>query len=156
MKAINPLHAERIKSLVNRCPYFQLLSMRLLSVEVGGALLEIDLERKHLQPFGIVHGGVFASIVDAAAFWSIYYVLEDSRAGLTTVDLKLNYLAPAVRGKMSAAGSSIKLGRTMGYAQASVRGVDGQLLAHGTSTLMVLPGRAIADDPPLPEKFLQT
>jgi uncharacterized protein (TIGR00369 family) len=154
MKRINPAHVERIKLLVNRCPYFQLLSMRLLAAEVGASLLEIDLERKHLQPFGIVHGGVFASIVDAAAFWSIYYVLEDSRAGLTTVDLKLNYLAPAIRGKMNAAGRSIKLGRTVGYAEATVRDADGHLLAHGTSTVMVLPGKAIADAPPLPEKFI--
>jgi uncharacterized protein (TIGR00369 family) len=154
MKQINPAYVERVNRLVNRCPYFELLSMKLLDVGIGYSELEIDLAHKHLQPFGLVHGGVFASIVDAAAFWSVYYEIEDSRTGLTTVDLKLNYLAPAAQGKMKARGSKIKLGRTLGYAEAVVRDLDGNMLAHGTSTLILLPGKGLSAEPPLPEKFL--
>jgi hypothetical protein len=32
---------------------------------------------------------------------------------------------------------------------------SGNILAHGTSTMMILPGRAIVADPPLPSKFIQ-
>ena len=68
--------------------------------------------------------------------------------------MKLNYLAPAVAGNAIAKGKQIKLGRTLGYAEASVEDESGRLIAHGTSTLMILPEKAPTADPPFPPKFL--
>ena len=151
----NPNHAyiERVNRLVNHSPYFSLLSMKIVDIGVGYSHLDIDIGQKHLQPFGLVHGGVFASIIDAAAFWATYYDIEDQNDGLTTVDLKLNYLAPATSGKLIAKGRRIKLGKTLGYAEAEVRSETGKILAHGTSTVMILHGKGLTDDPPLPPKF---
>lgn len=155
MKKPNPDYLEQVGKLVNRCPYFELLSMKLLDVGVGFSVLEIDLSKKHLQPFGFVHGGVFASIIDAAAFWAIFFEVEDQNSGVTTVDLKLNYLAPAASGKLIAKGRQIKLGKTLGYADAEVSDDIGKLLAHGTSTVMILPGKGLTADRPLPPKFIE-
>jgi uncharacterized protein (TIGR00369 family) len=154
MKTPNPEYVKRISQIVSSCPYFELLSMKLVDVGLGYASLEIDLAGKHLQPFGMVHGGVYASIIDAAAFWSVYFGIEDQTAGLTTVDLKLNYLAPAVSGKLIARGRQIKLGRTLGYAEAEVLDQTGKILAHGTSTVIIMPGKAVEGEPPLPPKFI--
>ena len=155
MKKPNPEYIKKVNELANHCPYFELLSMKLLDVGAGFSVLEIDLSKKHLQPFGFVHGGVFASIIDAAAFWAIFYEVEDQNAGVTTVDLKLNYLAPAASGKLVAKGRQIKLGKTLGYAEAEVSGDNHKLLAHGTSTVMVLPGKGLTADRPLPPKFIE-
>lgn len=155
MKKLNPEYVQRLNRLINGCPYFQLLSMKLLEAGPGFSLLEIDLAEKHLQPFGFVHGGVFASIIDAAVFWSIFHEIDDPNPGATTVDLKLNYLAPAAAGKLVARGSRIKVGRTLGYGEARVTDENGKLLAHGTSTLMILPGNTFATDHPLPPKFIK-
>jgi uncharacterized protein (TIGR00369 family) len=152
-KKPNPEYINRLNQLVNRSPYFELLSMRIIDIGVGFSVLEIDLSQKHLQPFGFVHGGVFASIIDAAAYWAVFYDIEDQNAGATTVDLKLNYLAPAVSGKLIANGRQIKLGKTLGYAEAKVTAENGKILAHGTSTLILLAGKGLTSDPPLPLKF---
>jgi len=154
MKRPNPKYIERINRLVNNSPYFSLLSMKILDIGVGYSHLEIDISKKHLQPFGFVHGGVFASIIDAAAFWAIYYDIKDQNDGITTVDLKLNYLAPSLSGKPVAKGRQIKLGKTLGYAESEVQNETGKILAHGTSTVMIQPGKGLTDDPPLPSKFL--
>ena len=154
MKTINPEYIERVNRLVNHSPYFNLLTMRILKVGAGFSRLEIDLAQKHLQPFGFVHGGVFASIIDAASFWSLFYEIEDEDTGATTVDLKLNYLAPAVSGKLIAKGRRIKLGRTLGYADAEVTDAEGRILAHGSSTVILLPGQGLGASPPLPPKFI--
>jgi len=154
MKTPNPEFIKRVSELVSTSPYFELLSMKLVDVGVGYSSVEIDLTQKHLQPFGMVHGGVFSSIIDAAAFWAVYLGIEDQAAGMTTVDLKLNYLAPAASGKLIASGSQIKLGRTLGYAEAEVLDEAGKILAHGTSTVIILPGKALETDPPLPPKFI--
>ena len=155
MKKLNPDYIKRIREIVSTSPYFELLSMELVDVGLGYSSLEIDVTQKHLQPFGMVHGGVFSSIIDAAAFWAIYPGLEDPAAGMTTVDLKLNYLAPAASGKLIARGRQIKVGRTLGYAEAQVVNQDEKILAHGTSTVIILPGKAIEVDPPLPPKFIE-
>jgi len=155
MKKPNPEYIKRINAIVNFCPYFELLSMKLQDVGIGYSVLEIQLAQKHLQPFGMVHGGVFASIIDAAAFWSLYFSMEDQDAGMTTVDLKLNFLAPANSGRLIARGRQIKMGNTLGYAEAEVTDEKGNILSHGTSTVIILPGKAIAVDPPLPPKFIE-
>jgi uncharacterized protein (TIGR00369 family) len=155
MKTPNPEYIKQMLEIVSTCPYFELLSMKLVDMGIGYSLLEIDLTQKHLQPFGMVHGGVFSSIIDAAAFWAVYPGIEDPAAGMTTVDLKLNYLAPATSGKLIARGRQIKVGRTLGYAEAQVVNQDEKILAHGTSTVIILPGKAIETDPPLPPKFIE-
>ena len=76
MKKLNPEYIKRINHQVNRSPYFELLSMKIKDVGLGFSVLEIDLAKEHLQPFGMVHGGVFASIIDAAAFWALFYEIE--------------------------------------------------------------------------------
>lgn len=154
MKKPNPEYIERVNRLVNQCPYFELLSMEIVEVGIGFSLLEMELANKHLQPFGIVHGGVFASIVDAAAFWAVFYEIDDPETGVTTVDLKLNYLAPAISGRLVARGRQIKLGKTLGYADVEVSSDSGKLLAHGSSTLILLPGKGLTADTPLPPKFI--
>ncbi len=135
---LNPRYTEALAILVNRCPYFSLLSMEIKDLQRGTCLLEIRLGEKHLQPFGMVHGGVIASIVDSVAFWAAFSEVEEGK-GLTTVEMKLNYLAPAQRGKLVAQGQRIKMGKTLALGEAHVRNEEGVLVAHGTATMMVVP-----------------
>jgi uncharacterized protein (TIGR00369 family) len=113
---------------------FFLLAMKILDIGMGFSVVEIDLDQKHLQPFGLVHGGVFVSIIDAAAFWAFFYEIEDQNAGATSVDLKLNYLAPAMSGRLIARGHQIKHGKTLGYAEARVTDENSKVFAHCTTT----------------------
>jgi len=135
---INPKYTEALAMIVNRCPYFSLLSMEIKDLQWGTSLLEVQLEEKHLQPFGMVHGGVMASLIDAAAFWAVFPQVERGK-GLTTVEMKINYLAPAQKGKLLAQGRCIKMGRNLALGEAQVKDVKGILVAHGTATMMVVP-----------------
>ena len=105
MRKLNPEYLEAVKPVVNRSPFFALLGMSLRDVGMGSSILEIDVRKKHIQPFGAVHGGVFASIIDASAFWAVYSEVDEN-VGMTTVDLKVNYLAPARSGKLIAKAAS--------------------------------------------------
>ena len=119
MRKLNPQYVEAVSARSDRSPYFALLSMSIRDVGIGYSLLHIDVQKKHLQPFGAVHGGVFASIIDAAAFWAVYSEVDEN-IGMTTVDLKVNYLAPARGGRLIAKGRRIKLGKTLGLGEAQV------------------------------------
>jgi uncharacterized protein (TIGR00369 family) len=135
---LNPRYMEAVAILVNESPYFLLLSMKIKDLQWGTCLMEVELAEKHLQPFGNVHGGAIASLVDATAFWAVFPQVERGK-GLTTVEMKLNYLAPVRKGKLVAQGRCIKMGRTLALGEASVTNGEGTLIAHGTATMMVVP-----------------
>jgi uncharacterized protein (TIGR00369 family) len=155
MRKLNPRYVEAVSALVNRCPYFTLLSMSIRDLGIGYSLLDIDAQNKHLQPFEAVHGGVLASVIDSAAFWAVFCEVDEN-AGMTSVDLKVNYLAPAKGGKLVARGRRIKLGKTLALGEAEViNQEDNAILAHGTSTLMILRNLGGGLKHSLPPKFIE-
>ncbi len=131
-------YIEEVAKVVNQSPYFSLLSMEIKDLQWGSSILEIQLSEKHLQPFGFVHGGAIASILDAATFWAVFPQVENGM-GLTTVEIKVNFLAPAQKGKLIAKGRCIRLGKTLALGDAEIRNHEGGLVAHGTATMMVMP-----------------
>jgi uncharacterized protein (TIGR00369 family) len=150
---INPAYLETVAKKVNGSPFFTLISMHIKNLDWGESRVEMVVEEKHFQPFGMVHGGVYASVVDAAAFWAVYPQIDDG-FGITTVELKLNYLAPTSSGSLIAKGKSIKVGKSICLAEASVEDETGKLLAHGTETMMVLKDLNLQGHEELPPKFL--
>jgi uncharacterized protein (TIGR00369 family) len=153
MKKLNPEYVKVVTRMANDSPYFRHLGMVIAELGVGEALVEIRSRNIHHQIFGNVHGGVIASLVDTAIFWCFFAELDES-VGITTVDLKVNYLAPVADGKLSARGKRIRLGRTLGLGETEVFNGDGKLVAHGTSSVIVLPGFGFPGKPKLPPKFL--
>jgi uncharacterized protein (TIGR00369 family) len=155
MRKINPAYVEAIRTGVNGCPYFSLLSMKIIDFGMGKSHVEIETALdKHIQPFGAVHGGVFASVIDAAAFWAVYSEV-DEEMGMTTVDLKVNYLAPSFGSKLVARGRCIKLGKTLGLGEAEVTDGTGKMLAQGTSVVILLPSAALLENDEKPPKFIE-
>ena len=142
MKQPNDDYINKLIEMVNTSPYPKHLRMQLVSISVDQAVVKLNTEQCHLQPFGIVHGGVLATLIDTATFWSVFLRLPED-AGLVNIDLKLNYLKSISTGLMTTQGRCIRAGRSINYAEASVKDKEGNLIAHGTSTLMVLPGKGI-------------
>jgi uncharacterized protein (TIGR00369 family) len=148
---LNPKYIEAISKIVNRSPYFSLLSMKIKELEWGTSVLEVELEEKHLQPFGYVHGGAIASVMDAATFWAVFPQVKDGM-GLTTVEIKVNFLAPVREGKLLAKGRCIKIGKTLALGDATIYDGNGNLLAHGTATMMIVPDLKVEGQENLPPK----
>ncbi|MFZ0611802.1 MAG: PaaI family thioesterase [Desulfobacterales bacterium] len=142
MKALNPAYIEELKKVVKNSPYPRHMAMVLAHIELDRAEIALKLASYHLQPFGIVHGGVIATMIDTATFWSAFLRLPED-AGLVNVDLKLNYLQPVVDGILTARANCLRAGRSISYSEAKVFDESENLVAHGTSTLMVLQGKGL-------------
>lgn len=139
---VNAPYIQALQDLIRDAPFPRLMGMRLEAIDMDSATIVLDIDERHFQPFGIVHGGVLATLIDTATFWAAFLRLPPD-AGLVNIDLKLNYLQPANAGRLTATGRCIRPGRTISYTEAHVRDERGDLLAHGTSTLMALPDRGI-------------
>lgn len=153
MRSLNPDYVKMVSKTVNLSPYFKLLSMEIKDLTWGHSRLEISVHEKHFQPFGMVHGGVFSSLIDATAFWAVYTQVDEG-LGMTTVELKLNYLTPVTRGRMIGKGKSLRVGKTLCLGEAMIEDDAGTLLAHGTSTMMVLTDLSLQVGSESPPKFL--
>ena len=142
MRRVNGEYVRYLLTLVNGSPFPAYLPFRLVSIGLEEARVELDIGRNHLQPLGTVHGGVIATLIDTATYWAAFLALPED-AGLVNVDLKLNYLRPVSQGQLIAEGRCLRAGRSISYAESHVSDGDGRLVAHGTSTLMALPGKGI-------------
>ena len=154
MRVLNPDHIRIVNQIESNSPFPSLLSMEMTEIGIGYSVIQLKIAPKHLQLMGVVHGGVVASLIDTAAWWAAYFSVEDPRAGLTSVDLKLNYLAPTRQGRLTARGRQLKSGKSLCYADVAVTDNDERLIAHGASTLMVVPDLLIPSDITIPPKFL--
>jgi len=123
-------------------PAGRLIGMRLVDIEPGRAVFElpVDLE-KHANPMGTVHGGILVDVADAAMGCAYGATLEDGET-FTTLELKINYLKPVWGGTLTAVGTLLKGGRTIGLTDCHVTDEGGSLVAHATSTCMTLRGDA--------------
>ena len=161
-KKVNPLHIESLMALVNESPYFSLLGIKLVDICPGYAKVELDIDiNKHYNPFGSVHGGVNASLIDTATYWAAYYHQPED-AGFTTLDVSVTNLAMAKEGKLTVHATAIKEGRSVCLCEAVVKDENDRVVAHGTSKLLVLQGRQTIADAlksmgydNLPEKFAE-
>ena len=148
--APNPDYIRALQHAVHDAPYPNLIGMTLGSIDFDRCSIELELAQRHMQPFGIVHGGVLATLIDTATFWAGFLRLPQD-AGLVNVDLKLNYLKAVTGGRLRADGRCLRAGKQISYTEAGVYDEAGELVAHGTSTLMALPGKGLKIDVP---KFL--
>lgn len=142
-RPISAAYIAALRDIINRSPFPQHMAMRLDTLALDFCRIHLDADERHLQPFGIVHGGALATLIDTATFWATFLRLPEGD-GLVNVDLKLNYVQTARAGRLTAEGRCIRAGRTISYAEARVMAADGTLLTHGTSTLMALPGKGFA------------
>jgi uncharacterized protein (TIGR00369 family) len=139
MASLNPDHVKAVLKAINQGPYFKHLSMPVKEMGIGYSIVELKVDNEHLNPFGGIHGGVYASVIDTAAYWAAYCELSEG-IGLISIDLKIDYLAPISHGVISASGRSIKIGKSMCLAEATITDKNGKWLAHGTSKMMVTKG----------------
>ncbi|HEX8239394.1 MAG TPA: PaaI family thioesterase [Allosphingosinicella sp.] len=118
------------------------MGFRLVEVAPGRAVFEGAAGPHLLNPLGGVHGGVALTLIDSAAGCAVHTELP-AGTGYTTVETKVNFTRPippdgsAVRCE----GRVVTRGRQIATAEARLLSAEGKVLAHGTSTLILLPPR---------------
>lgn len=115
------------------------LGFTLAEVEDGRAVFIGEPSDRILNPLGIVHGGWALTLIDSCCGCAAHTTLSVG-VGYTTVETKVNFvraITPAT-GPVRAEGRVVARGRTIITAEGTLTDSNGKLLAHGTSTLMVL------------------
>lgn len=91
----------------------------------------IDLGPDHHTPWGIVHGGVYATAVESTASVGASTAVADQ--GLVAVGLTntTHFLRPLTSGRVTVTAVALNQGRTQQLWQVDVKDHSGRLVAHG-------------------------
>lgn len=118
-----------------------LLGLRLVEAADGLAVFEMEPDRRMMNPIGSVHGGIAATLLDSAMGCAVHTTLPPG-LGYTTAQLNLHYLRSLQpdMGPVRATGTVLHRGRKQCTAEARLVDADGRLLAHGTTTCLILGG----------------
>jgi uncharacterized protein (TIGR00369 family) len=118
------------------------MGFRLVEVAPGRAVFEGEPGPHLLNPLGGVHGGVALTLIDSAAGCAVHSELP-AGVGYATVETKVNFTRPIGPrdGKVRCEGRVVTRGRQIATAEARLLSGEGKILAHGTSTLIILPPR---------------
>jgi uncharacterized protein (TIGR00369 family) len=117
-------------------PFMRDLGVQLVSAEGGRAELALDLQPRHMNSWGVGHGGVVMSLLDVAMARA-GRSLEHDAPGTVTVEMKTSFFAPA-RGRLRALGRVLHRSVTMAYCEAELLDGDGNLVAKAMGTFKFL------------------
>ncbi len=121
-------------------PICNVLDFGLVEVEKGRAVFEGVPNGDFANPFGAVHGGWAATILDSCMACAVQTGLVAGQS-YTTAEFKLNLVRPigAKSSRVRAEGKLIHLGSRTATSEGRLTDAEGRLLAHGTETCVVFP-----------------
>jgi uncharacterized protein (TIGR00369 family) len=129
-----------VESITARPGHMSAMGTRVVAVAPGHVHMAIDRRPDLLQFTGYFHGGVIAALADHAAGGAVTSALPAGRIAVT-IDLHVNFLAPAKGEVLSAKAKVVQVGSTVGVAQVDLTTtVDGteQACAVALATLRVV------------------
>jgi len=134
-------------------PVAELVGMQVTEVEPGRVVFVLEPAEFHLNPNGVLHGGIAALICDTACGCAVTTELPPGET-CATLEIKVNYLRPVGVGteRLTCTGTVLHFGRRSALSEAKLVDPRGKLVAHATSTLMLFPpedphGRPMNDLP---------
>jgi uncharacterized protein (TIGR00369 family) len=130
----------RARALLEAAPagWMETLGARITEAEPGRVVLELVAGPEHRHGGGVVQGGVITQIADAAMGMSLA-TLQPDGIWNTTIELKINFIRPAVEGRLRAVGRVVDMGDALLFSEADVLDERGRLVARASSTCMPVP-----------------
>ena len=136
-------HAEMCHFLDTQVPFVKSLGISCEEFRPGYAVARWKRDPQWLRPGGYLFGGGLMSLADAAIYMAILGQIG-LKAMAVTIELKMNFLRPAIGGDVLARAQVLKVGQRITYGEVRLFMADAQdkLIAHATCTYaMPDPGR---------------
>jgi acyl-CoA thioesterase len=117
--------------------FADLVGLRAVSLDTGSAVFAVKLRPEHLNPHGVVHGGVIYTLADTTMGAALTTRL-DAGERCVTLEIKINYVAPALEGTLACEAVVVDRGRRIGVLEARVRDEAEKLVALATGSFYIM------------------
>jgi uncharacterized protein (TIGR00369 family) len=132
-KIITDEHKQKAAEKIKNIPYPSLLGFELVDLKFGEATVKVAMRDDLRQPYGVLHGGATASLIDTAMAFACISCLPDGEK-TTTIDLTVHYLRPHTEGEVFCTAKVLRNGKRIQTVSAEVVNEEGKLIATGLST----------------------
>ncbi len=137
MKTPKKLTLAGTRALTARMAFNQSLGLRVAKVHADGVTIEIPMRDDLRNLMGVLHGGVSATIADAAVGIAVTRHFGGARLA-TTVELKINYFRPVEKGKVVARSRLLRVGQHLVVGSVELTDEEGNSTGFATATYMLL------------------
>ena len=100
----------------------------------------LQVQPRHLNIGGIVHGGVLCSLLDTAMARAFFMAETGETLSAATLEMKVNFLASAGGGRLEARAKVAHRTRRTAYVEGRVVDQDGKVIARASATMLVFTG----------------
>lgn len=109
--------------------------------EVSGSRVagHIDLGPQHHTPWGVVHGGVYCTVVESAASIGASTAVAERGQFSVGVNNSTDFLRPMTAGRLDVVAEPVQQGRTLQLWLVTLTRDDGKLVARGQVRLQNVP-----------------
>ena len=127
----------------NGSPEFPFRTLIGFDIESGDGIgtATVDIDERHLNPHGAVHGAVSYTLIDTAMGGATMSVLPEGN-WCTTVDIHIRYLNACFGGRLTATATVRRAGKRIVHLDATVTGDDGTEYVSAAGVFAVTPARA--------------
>ncbi len=124
-------------------PFQELLGFEILPAAHGRAEVVLDVEARHLNLFGIAHGGVPLALLDAAGGLALR-LTEEKPLRMATINMSTQFIKPIRPGRVIALGRAERVGRAVGHASMSLHAgsAEGPVLATAQASYRLFRDKA--------------
>ena len=114
-----------------------MLGAELAAARDGWSLVRLQVEERHLNPFGFVNGTVGFALCDIGMGSAIATEMLKRKSSSATVEIKINYLKSVRGGTLECESRTVHLGSRLATMESDVR-CDGDLVIKATGTFALL------------------
>ena len=115
----------------------RLCGLELLAASPDEVRVRVEVNDDHRQPFGLVHGGLFATMAESAASIGTYLGVKDEGQAAMGLSNHTSFLRPVFGGAVEAVARRRHKGRTTWLWEVDVTDGDGKLCAVVRMTIAV-------------------
>ncbi|MBA3829538.1 MAG: PaaI family thioesterase [Taibaiella sp.] len=118
------------------------LELTLLEIEKGKAAISLTVKREMTNPFGNIHGGMMALVIDEAIGWAV--ISLDAETHYTSMNLNVDFLYAIKEGDvLRAEANVIRHGKKIVHAECSVYNYNTMVLLARASSNLITTGMAL-------------
>jgi uncharacterized protein (TIGR00369 family) len=118
--------------------YVKWLGLEILEASGDRVVVAWDVRPDHLQPYGILHGGVHCSVIESAASTGAAYWFGE-RGKVVGVSNQSDFLRAVRDGRLTGTALPIHRGRLQQLWAVEIRDIDDRLVARGQVRLQNIP-----------------
>ncbi len=129
---------EKLKLRMGSSPLVRLLGIEILEMGHGHARLSMEVEEKHLNSLGTIHGGVMASLNDVACGIAVNTLLIPWATSVS-LDLRVEFIRPISQGTVLCKGRVSEKKTQVAFAHSRIIDERGKLLSTASATYFIKP-----------------